>query len=94
VIIFLGTPKIIVIIMKKENISLLDLSYQKNAKITRIIGGIVFQNRLACMGILVGREIKIVSKQPFRGPLTVEVCGCMMTIGRGMAQKILVEVIK
>lgn len=44
------------------------------------------------MGIRNGKEIKVVSKQPFRGPLTVEVCGCQMTLGRGMARKIMVDV--
>ncbi|MCK4332649.1 MAG: ferrous iron transport protein A, partial [Thermoplasmatales archaeon] len=31
---------------------------------------------------------------PFHGPLTIEVRGSQMTLGRGMAQKIMVEVVQ
>ena len=33
----------------------------------------------------------IISKQPFRGPITVKIRSCQTTLGRGMANKILVE---
>jgi ferrous iron transport protein A len=78
--------------MEHQDISLLNLSRNKKAKITMIHGGHGLQHRLNSMGIRNGKEIKVVSKQPFRGPLTVEVCGCQMTLGRGMARKIMVDV--
>ena len=43
------------------------------------------------MGIREGQTIKLVSKQPFKGPLTITVGGSQMTLGRGMAYKILVQ---
>jgi ferrous iron transport protein A len=46
------------------------------------------------MGIREGQTITIVSKQPFRGPVTISVGSCQMTMGRGMAQKIIVDVVK
>ena len=76
-----------------QDISLLNLSRNKKAKITMIHGGRGLQHRLDSMGIRNGKEIKVVSKQPFRGPLTVEMRGCQMTLGRGMARKIMVEVL-
>jgi len=65
--------------MDQQNISLLHLPTNKKAKITSIDGGHE------------GQEIKVVSKQPFRGPITIKVCGSQMTLGRGMARRILVE---
>ena len=43
------------------------------------------------MGIREGQIIEVISKQPFLGPLTIQVGKCKMTIGREMAHKILVE---
>lgn len=70
------------------------LPINKKARITSILGGYGFQRKLGVMGIREKQEIKIVSKQPFRGPLTVEIRGSQMTLGRGMAQKITVEVVQ
>jgi len=78
--------------MEQQNTSLLNLSVKQKAKITMIYGGHGLQHRLDSMGIRTGKEIKVISKQPFRGPLTVEIRGCQMTLGRGMARKIMVEV--
>ena len=63
----------------------------KKAKIKSINGGQSFQKKLQVMGIRAGESIKVVSRQPFRGPLTIEVCGSQMTLGRGMAKRIIVE---
>lgn len=71
--------------------SLLHLSSDKKARIIGIQGGKGIQSKLQVMGVREGQEIKIVSKQPFRGPITIKVCGSQMTLGRGMAKKILVE---
>ena len=78
-------------IMNQQSISLLDLTYNKKARIISIQGGHGLQRKLRVMGIREGEEIKIVSRQPLRGPLTIVVCGSQITLGRGMAQKILVE---
>ena len=71
--------------------SLLHLPENKRAKIVSLDGGRGFQRRLRVMGIREGQTIKIVSRQPFRGPFTVAVGGCQMALGRGMVQKIIVE---
>jgi len=80
--------------MEQQNISLLDLSANKKARILDIIGGHRFQKKLRTLGIREGQEVSIASKQPFRGPLTINVCGSQITLGRGMAGKILVEEIE
>lgn len=77
--------------MHKKTISLTNLSLNKSAKIINLKGGQEFQRKLRVMGIREGQKIKTISKQPFKGPLTVTVNGCQMTLGRGMANKITVE---
>ncbi len=79
--------------VSKKTIPLEHLPYNEEAKIIRLDGGYGLQNRLRVMGIREGQVIKVVSKQPLRGPLTVTVDGCQITLGRGMAQRIIVEVI-
>jgi ferrous iron transport protein A len=79
--------------MDQLGISLLNIPSNKNARIISVSGGTEFLRKLQVMGIRKNQKIKIVSKQPFRGPITIEVSGCQMTLGRGMAKKIMVEVI-
>ena len=79
--------------METQGIPLSDISVGHRVRIIHIAGGIGFQHRLHVMGIIEGKIITIVTKQPFRGPITIRVNGTNMTLGRGMAQKILVEVI-
>jgi len=77
--------------MIRQNISLIDLPANKMAKITSVGGGYGFQRKLQALGIREGQEVKISSRQPFRGPLTIKVCGSQITLGRGMAREIMVE---
>ena len=79
--------------MIKQIIPLSKLPIEKKGRINDVQGGLGFQRRLCTMGIRKDQEIKILSRQPFRGPITVQICGCMVTIGQGMAQNIMVEVI-
>ena len=79
--------------MIENKIPLTKLPINKKGKIISLDGGQGFQRRLRIMGIKEGQIIKIVTKQPFRGPVTIAVFGCQMTLGRGMANKITVEVV-
>jgi ferrous iron transport protein A len=67
------------------------LTRNQTAKITDITGGYGFRKRLQVLGIREGQNVKVLSKQPLRGPLTICVGNCQMTLGRGMAHKIMVE---
>lgn len=62
----------------------------KQATIEKLEGGTSFIHKLRTMGIREGKQIKIVAKQPLGGPLVVEVDNNKTTIGRGMAQRIIV----
>lgn len=63
----------------------------KEATIVKLTGGRGFQKRLRTIGVREGKIIKIVTKHPLGGPIVIEVEGRMVTIGRGMAQRIIVE---
>ena len=79
--------------MDKTPLTLADLPINTSVIITEINGGKGFARRLFIMGLRKGQTVKILCKQPLRGPLTIHACGCQMTLGRGMAQKIHVDVI-
>ena len=79
--------------MDNKGIPLTQLFSEKKGKIICLQGGHGFQRKLRVMGIREGQTIKIVSRQPFRGPLTIAFNGCQMTLGRGMANKIIVKVL-
>ncbi|MCK4366028.1 MAG: ferrous iron transport protein A [Thermoplasmatales archaeon] len=63
----------------------------ESGRIIHIHGGHGFKRRLNTLGIREGQIVKVVSKQPMVGPLTFSVGNCQMTMGRGMAHKIIVE---
>jgi Fe2+ transport system protein FeoA len=84
------------------NDNVIPLALLKKGKTGRIIniyrghhggyhGGHGFHKRLNVLGIREGQLVRVVSKQPWMGPLTISVGNCQMTIGRGIAHKILVE---
>lgn len=60
--------------------------------IRKIEGGYGFQRRLTYLGLRVGKIVKKITSEPLRGPIVVEVDGTCIAIGRGMAEKILVEI--
>jgi ferrous iron transport protein A len=69
-----------------------ELPNRTKARILEIQGGYRFQQRLTVMGIRKGQIVTLISKQPFRGPITIQLYGSQMTLGRGMARRIMVEV--
>jgi len=51
-----------------------------------------FEKRLMDLGITPGTKITVVKSAPFHGPVEVLVRGSRLALGRGMADRILVEV--
>ena len=49
--------------------------------------------RLADLGLIPGKEIKVLRKTLFSGPVEIQVSGSRLVIGRGLASKIVVEVL-
>jgi ferrous iron transport protein A len=71
--------------------SIVDLKEGQSGTIVSLTGGSAFQRKLRAMGIREGQIIKLVSRQPFGGPLVVEVNRRQTTLGRGMAERIIVR---
>ena len=72
--------------------TLLELPIGEMARVVGIQGGWGVQRNLAALGILPGKLVRKIATQPIGGPIMVEIAGGMrVAIGRGMAQKILVE---
>jgi ferrous iron transport protein A len=63
----------------------------KNAIVSEIKGGRGLVRRLEALGIREGKSIKKISSMFMRGPITVRVGHTQISIGYGMASKIMVE---
>jgi Fe2+ transport system protein FeoA len=53
-----------------------------------------FQKRLMDLGLTPGTEVTVVKSAPFHGPIEILVRGSRLALGRGMADKIFVEIEK
>ncbi|MFQ5758241.1 MAG: ferrous iron transport protein A [Candidatus Bathyarchaeia archaeon] len=51
-----------------------------------------FRKRLEDMGLTPGTRVTVVKSAPFRGPLEVYVRGSRLALGKGMAERIFVEI--
>ena len=74
-------------------ISLTELEVGKKAVIKEIRGGFGLKRRLESLNMRVGKTVKKISSAPFHGPVVVEIERCKIAIGRGMANKVFVEVV-
>jgi len=54
-------------------------------------GGRGLARKLDAMGLRPGKELRMVSSQLMRGPITVLLDGRQVALGRGIARRILVE---
>ncbi|GAB4311507.1 MAG: FeoA family protein [Methanobacteriaceae archaeon] len=70
---------------------LTDVQPGKKVIIKQIKGGFGIRNRFESLNIREGKEVQIVASGPFRGPLVLNIDGCKVAVGRGMAAKISVE---
>jgi ferrous iron transport protein A len=69
-----------------------EMKYEEEGIVIKIGGGL--KDKIAGMGIREGKEIKMMTKQPIKGPLVVTVDRSNTSIGLGLADKIVVEVKK
>jgi ferrous iron transport protein A len=73
-------------------ILLADLEIGQKAKIVRLVGGQGFQCNIRSRGIREGKILEVVTRHPIGGPIVIEIDGRGTALGRGMARRILVEV--
>lgn len=77
--------------MNNQLIDLVSLEEGLLAEVKKIIGGFKLQARLESLGIYEGVKIKKISKSLLKGPVIIEVKGCKVAIGYGMAKRMLVK---
>ncbi len=65
-----------------------ELDIGEEARVIDIEGGRGLRQKLAFRGIRSGAKIKIIS---YHGPITLEVDNSTVSLGRGMARKIIVK---
>ncbi len=73
-------------------ILLANLKVGQKAKIVRLVGGRGFQGNVRSRGIREGKILEVVTRHPIGGPIVIEIDGRETALGRGMARRIMVEV--
>jgi len=73
--------------MKKK---LSEMNYEEEGKVKSIERDL--KNKVAGMGIRVGKNLKMITKHPLRGPMVVEVDGAHISLALSVADRIVVEV--
>ena len=64
------------------------------AVVRQIHGGRTLRQRLARLGVNPGDKVRVIRTGHFGGPVLIEVHGAEVAIGRGMAQKIELDVVE
>jgi len=63
----------------------------REARVILIDGGQRVRSYLNTLGIHIGDWLTVVQRAPFRGPVLVEIHGSRVALGRGVANKIRVD---
>ncbi len=71
---------------------LLTLKDGQNGEVTELTGGREFKDRMSTLGIREKTRVRMIAKQPLGGPVVVKAGNTQITLGRGMASKIMVNV--
>ncbi|MBA3065827.1 FeoA domain-containing protein [bacterium] len=75
--------------MKKN---LIEMEDAQKGVISSLEGGDFFRNKLSAMGISEGARIQKITGHFMGGPVLIKVRNAEIAVGRGMAEKIIVEV--
>ena len=67
-----------------------EMGYGEEGIVKSIEGNL--RNKVAGMGIRVGKKLKMATKQPIKGPVVVTVDQSSISLGLGIADRIIVEV--
>jgi len=60
-------------------------------KVKKLAGGEIFRLKAKTLGIREGKQLKVVAREPAGGPIVIKAGNTTVTLGRGMARKIIVE---
>ena len=78
----------------EDVISLTSLHEGETGVVVHAVGGFGLVRRLAEMGLTPGVEVKVLRRGPFRGPFEIEVRGVALALGRGVASRVFVRLLK
>ena len=73
-------------------LTLTNLQPKHKARILRLEGGFGFQKNVRSRGILEGKIVEVIARQPVGGPIVISMDKRHTAIGRGMASRIIVSV--
>lgn len=76
---------------EEKSINLMNLKTNQSSKIAFIDAGKEAAKRLADLGLTPNTPIKVLKKTLFLGPIEIEVRGCKLALGRGIASKVWVK---
>lgn len=77
---------------KKEGVLLSSVNAGADVRLLEVDAGRDFKARLAALGLLPGSSCHVVANRKF-GPLVLRIKDSRVVLGRGMVDKVLVEVI-
>jgi DtxR family Mn-dependent transcriptional regulator len=80
--------------LNEDEILLSELKAGGSGRIVRMEGGKGMRENLRCMGVREGKTLSVVAREPAGGPVVVKTGNTTVSIGRGMASRIIVEVKK
>ena len=75
----------------EEIIPLTRLSEGKEGVVSYLLGGYGMVRRLAEMGLTPGTTVKVLRRGLLRGPVQIEVRGCRLALGYGVASRVFVK---
>lgn len=76
----------------KRQCTLNQLKQGEEAKVSKVLGGRGFNNKLNAIGLRSGKNIIKINNSFMGGPVTVKIDNSKVAIGSGMADRIFVEV--
>lgn len=76
---------------EEKPINLTNLKMNQSAKIAFVDAGKEATKRLADLGLTLNTPVKVLKKALFFGPIEIEVRGCKLALGRGIASKVWVK---
>ncbi len=74
--------------------SIIRLKNGEEARVVAIAGGWGATSRLEALGIRIGKTVKKVHSMLFHGPVTIQIGQTKVSVGHGLAEKIIVEDLK
>ena len=67
-----------------------EMNYEEEGRVKSIEQD--FKNKVAGMGIRVGKNLKMITKHPLKGPMVIEVDGAHTSLALSVADRIIMEV--